>query len=76
MFCDNAGRTQWLCGLWPTGQLRQNAAGIEPGAPARLLFTGIEVETVTWEDPSPPPWFDCDTPEDLDQARAWAAAMS
>ncbi|MCC3764769.1 molybdenum cofactor guanylyltransferase [Glycomyces sp. TRM65418] len=76
VFCDNAGRRQWLCGLWPTALVRQNAAGIEPGAPARLLFTGIDVETVTWEDPTPPPWFDCDTPDDLTQARTWAETLS
>jgi molybdopterin-guanine dinucleotide biosynthesis protein A len=75
VFCDNAGRRQWLCGLWPTDLIRQNAAEIEPGAPARHLFTGIDVETVTWDDASPPPWFDCDTPEDLDQARTWAADL-
>jgi molybdopterin-guanine dinucleotide biosynthesis protein A len=75
VFCDNAGRRQWLCGLWPTRLLRANAAEVEPGAPARHLFTGIEVETVTWERASPPPWFDCDTPEDLDQARTWAAEL-
>lgn len=75
LFCDNAGRRQWLCGLWPTDLVRRNAAEVEPGAPARLLFTGIEVETVTWEHASPPPWFDCDTPEDLDQARTWAADL-
>lgn len=76
VFCDNAGRRQWLCGLWPADLVRHNAAGVQPGAPARLLFTGIDVETVTWEEPSPPPWFDCDTPEDLDQARAWAEAVN
>ncbi len=75
VFCDNAGRRQWLCGLWPTDLVRQNAAAIEPGAPARHLFAGIDVETVTWDDASPPPWFDCDTPEDLDQARTWAADL-
>lgn len=75
LFCDNAGRRQWLCGLWPTEPVRRNAAQVEPGAPARLLFDGIEVETVTWEQESPPPWFDCDTPEDLAQARAWAAEI-
>jgi molybdopterin-guanine dinucleotide biosynthesis protein A len=75
VFCDDAGRRQWLCGLWPTDLVRQNAAAVEPGAPARHLFTGIDVETVTWEDPSPPPWFDCDTPEDLEQARSWAEAL-
>jgi molybdopterin-guanine dinucleotide biosynthesis protein A len=76
VFCDHAGRRQWLCGLWPVGPVRQNAAGIEPGEPARHLFTGIDVETVTWETPSPPPWFDCDTPEDLEQARSWAETQT
>jgi molybdopterin-guanine dinucleotide biosynthesis protein A len=75
IFCDNAGRRQWLCGLWPTDLVRRNAGEIEPGAPARLLFSDIEVETVTWEDASPPPWFDCDTPDDLAQARTWAADL-
>jgi molybdopterin-guanine dinucleotide biosynthesis protein A len=75
VFCDFAGRRQWLCGIWPANPLRRNAAGVKPGAPARLLFTGINVETVLWEDASPPPWFDCDTPEDLDQARTWAADL-
>jgi molybdopterin-guanine dinucleotide biosynthesis protein A len=75
VFCDNAGRRQWLCGLWPTDLVRVNATTIEPGAPARLLFEGIDIETITWEQPSPPPWFDCDTPDDLAQARTWAADL-
>jgi len=75
LFCDNAGRRQWLCGLWPAEPVRRNAAEVEPGAPARLLFDGIDVETITWEDESPPPWFDCDTPEDLAQARTWASEL-
>jgi molybdopterin-guanine dinucleotide biosynthesis protein A len=75
LFCDNAGRRQWLCGLWPIDPVRRNAAEVEPGAPARLLFSGIEVETVTWEHASPPPWFDCDTPDDLAQARTWATEL-
>ncbi|SDE47975.1 molybdenum cofactor guanylyltransferase [Glycomyces harbinensis] len=75
LFCDDAGRRQWLCGLWPAALIRRNAAGIEPGAPARRLFTGIEVETVHWDEASPPPWFDCDTPADLEQARSWAAEL-
>jgi molybdopterin-guanine dinucleotide biosynthesis protein A len=76
LFCDNAGRRQWLCGLWPAEPVRRNAAEVEPGAPARLLFDGIEVETITWEQESPPPWFDCDTPEDLAQARTWASELN
>ncbi|HEX2145684.1 MAG TPA: molybdenum cofactor guanylyltransferase [Glycomyces sp.] len=75
VFCDNAGRRQWLCGLWPTELVRRNAAEIEPGTPARRLFSGIEIDTITWEHASPPPWFDCDTPEDLEQARTWVADL-
>ncbi|GAB3226288.1 molybdenum cofactor guanylyltransferase [Glycomyces halotolerans] len=75
MFCDGAGRRQWLCGVWPTAAVRANAEAAGPGEPARHLFTGIKVKTVEWDYSGPPPWFDCDTPEDLEQARQWAAAQ-
>ncbi|WP_051393047.1 molybdenum cofactor guanylyltransferase [Glycomyces arizonensis] len=75
LYCDDAGRRQWLCGVWPTAAVRANAARAMPGDPARSLFNGIEVEGVYWEQTGPPPWFDCDTPEDLEQARAWADCM-
>ncbi|MEU6860834.1 molybdenum cofactor guanylyltransferase [Glycomyces sp. NPDC046736] len=72
VYGDDAGRKQWLCGLWPASRVRQNAAAVSPGAPAKSLFAGIEVNVVPWNAASPPPWFDCDTPADLDQARTWA----
>ncbi|GAB3647497.1 molybdenum cofactor guanylyltransferase [Glycomyces tarimensis] len=74
VFCDDAGRRQWLCGVWPTEAVRRNASKTLPGDPARALFTGIKVEGVRWLHDGPPPWFDCDTPQDLEQARAWAVA--
>ncbi|WP_051326083.1 molybdenum cofactor guanylyltransferase [Glycomyces tenuis] len=75
VYCDDAGRRQWLCGVWPTEAVRANAAKAMPGDAARILFNGIGVEGVYWNEPGPPPWFDCDTPEDLQQARAWADCL-
>lgn len=75
IFCDDAGRRQWLCGVWPTQALRFNAMRVEPGDRSKRLFEGIAVDTVIWESEGPPPWFDCDTPEDLEQARSWADEM-
>lgn len=72
VYCDDAGRRQWLCGIWPTEAVRANAAKAVPGDAARTLFSGIDVVGVHWDETRPPPWFDCDTPEDLRQAREWA----
>lgn len=75
LFHDDAGRRQWLCGLWPTAALRAGAAKVRPDAPVRRLFAGIRAKSVCWDLDGPPPWFDCDTPEDLEQAREWAEEL-
>lgn len=75
VYCDDAGRRQWLCGAWPIEAVRVNAAKAAPDDAARVLFNGLDVEGVYWEQAGPPPWFDCDTPEDLRQARAWAERL-
>ena len=68
---DEAGRPQWLAGCWRTDALRRAAAGyhqdslrglLGPLAPALVRLTPTPGE--------PPPWLDCDTLEDLRQARA------
>jgi len=70
---DEAGRPQWLAGCWRTGALRRAAVGyhqdslrglLGPLAPALVRLTPAQGD--------PPPWLDCDTPEDLRQARALA----
>jgi molybdopterin-guanine dinucleotide biosynthesis protein A len=70
---DEAGRPQWLAGCWRTGALRRAAAGyhhdslrglLGPLAPALVRLTPTRGD--------PPPWLDCDTPEDLRLARALA----
>lgn len=75
VFHDDAGRRQWLCGMWPTAALRAGAAKVRPGDPARRLFDRISTRSVCWDLDGPPPWFDCDTPEDLEQARGWAVEL-
>ena len=69
---DDAGRPQWLAGCWRTGALRralESYAGtslgglLGPLAPALLRLPPPPGE--------PPPWLDCDAPEDLRLARGW-----
>jgi molybdopterin-guanine dinucleotide biosynthesis protein A len=62
-------REQWLCGAWLTADLRDAAEGAGPRLGA--LLEGLRPEKVTWAGPGAP-WTDCDTEEDLREARRWA----
>lgn len=42
------------------------------GASMRTLLAGLTVVGVSWAQPGPPPWFDCDTDADLRRAEEWA----
>ncbi|MFC0532953.1 molybdenum cofactor guanylyltransferase [Phytohabitans kaempferiae] len=84
LYVDGAGRRQLLCGLWRVPPLRaafdrlahgsQAAAGGRglAGASMRALLAGLHAREVAWSEPGPPPWFDCDTDDDLRQAEEWA----
>ncbi len=64
---DADGREQWLVGVWRLGRLRAALAAYD-GNSLRGLLAPLEpalVRLANW----PPPWFDCDTPEDLERAR-------
>ena len=75
---DDGGRPQWLTGCWPAAMLRTALAGytgtslgglLGPLAPARVTpDDGLPDR----QEPGPPPWLDCDTPEDLAAARRLA----
>ncbi|MEH0973405.1 NTP transferase domain-containing protein [Micromonospora sp. CPCC 205546] len=41
------------------------------GAPIRALLAGLRVCEVPWTGAGPPPWFDCDTDEDVRRAEEW-----
>jgi molybdenum cofactor guanylyltransferase len=67
---DGDGRPQWLAGVWRADRLRAAMAGYQGSslhgllAPLAPLLVHPEVTG------GPPPWLDCDTPDDLAAARA------
>jgi molybdopterin-guanine dinucleotide biosynthesis protein A len=73
VYADDAGRPQWLAGCWQTEILRRAAAGYQGTSLGGLLGPLAPVLVRLTPAPGdPPPWLDCDTPEDLDRARGWA----
>ncbi|MFV2088207.1 molybdenum cofactor guanylyltransferase [Micromonospora sp. LOL_021] len=78
LYVDATGRRQLLCGVWRTERLRaavdrlaaQRGGGLV-GASMRVLFGGLSVAEVTWSGTGAAPWFDCDTDQDVRQAREW-----
>jgi molybdopterin-guanine dinucleotide biosynthesis protein A len=76
VLADDDGLPQWVAGCWRADMLREAAAAYQgdslrgllgPLAPALVRSRSAPGE--------PPPWLDCDTPEDLRRARAWAGEL-
>ena len=72
---DGTGRDQLLLGVWRTASLRAAAAGARAHAPLRGVLAPLTVTRHRPQVPAgePAPWTDCDTPAELDRARAAAA---
>ncbi|SCL15667.1 Molybdopterin-guanine dinucleotide biosynthesis protein A [Micromonospora rhizosphaerae] len=77
-YVDGDGRRQQLCGVWRVAALRAaldrlagQRSGSLDGAPVRALLAGMTVLEVPWSGSGPPPWFDCDTDEDVRRAEEW-----
>jgi molybdopterin-guanine dinucleotide biosynthesis protein A len=72
---DDTGRDQLLLGVWRTAAL--HGAVRSPDAPSALhrAVGGLAVDRYRPDVPpgTPPPWVDCDTPEELARAREVAA---
>jgi len=71
---DGSGRPQWLCAVWRSDALRRRLGAVGPteGVRMRDLVGDATVRPVSVPDqPGPPPWFDCDTDEDLRRAEEW-----
>jgi molybdopterin-guanine dinucleotide biosynthesis protein A len=70
---DDAGRPQWLCGVWGIEALTRRL--VEIGDPAgwgvRRLAAGLRVATVATVARQAPAWFDCDTEADIRRAEEW-----
>lgn len=78
VYRDADGRRQLLCGVWRAAAVRRAvdrltaSRGTVEGASVRELFEALHVAEVSWRRPGPPPWFDCDTDDDLRTAEEWA----
>jgi molybdopterin-guanine dinucleotide biosynthesis protein A len=78
VYRDAEGRRQVLCGVWRTKALREAIGRLTEdrgwlhGASVRELMEYLRVAEVSWRRPGPPPWFDCDTDDDLRIAEEWA----
>jgi molybdopterin-guanine dinucleotide biosynthesis protein A len=74
VLADEDGRPQWLISCWRYGPLRA-ALDNYAGHSLRGLFEMLRPAWMGWprDDGEPPPWLDCDTPEAVDQARAWVS---
>jgi molybdenum cofactor guanylyltransferase len=73
VYVDPDGRRQTLCGVWLRTSLTERLAALERqhGTALRDLLAGLRVREVAAGE-RPVPWYDCDTPEDLDRAERWA----
>jgi molybdopterin-guanine dinucleotide biosynthesis protein A len=72
---DDSGRPQWMCSVWRRKALasRLERLGNPAGRSMRELCNGALVTHVSIPARSgPPPWFDCDTDEDVRRAEEWA----
>jgi molybdopterin-guanine dinucleotide biosynthesis protein A len=81
LFVDQDGRRQLLCGAWRAGALRHSVAELArgragglSGASMRALVESLDVVEVSWDGAGLPPWFDCDTEDDLRRVREWLTA--
>ncbi|ROP31173.1 molybdenum cofactor guanylyltransferase [Couchioplanes caeruleus] len=77
VYRDAEGRRQALCGVWRTNALRDAVSKLAEergglhGASMHALLEHLRFIEVSWRRPGPPPWFDCDTDDDLRTAEEW-----
>lgn len=71
LLVDDAGRDQLLVGAWRASALRTAMPPVAAGARLGAVLAGLHpVRVPASADPGqPPPWFDCDTDEDVATAR-------
>jgi molybdopterin-guanine dinucleotide biosynthesis protein A len=67
---DDAGRAQYLLAAYRVADLRRAMPPAPSGRSMRSVVDRLGPTLVALTG-SPPPWWDCDTPEELEQARMW-----
>lgn len=67
---DDGGRAQYLLAAYRTDELRSALPPEPSGRALRSVIEPMNPGLVTFS-ATPPPWWDCDTPEDLERARMW-----
>jgi molybdenum cofactor guanylyltransferase len=74
VIADGSGAVQWLAGCWRTGRLGAALAAYQ-GSSLRGLLGPLRPALIRETRPGdgPPPWLDCDTPDELAAARDWLA---
>ena len=73
---DDGERAQWLLSAWRRDALSAAAAGYA-GRRLGELLGGLGGASYHLDDMGgPPAWYDCDTPERLEEARRWASRTS
>jgi molybdenum cofactor guanylyltransferase len=74
VLADEAGREQWLAGVWQAGSLRAALLAYD-GSSLHGVLAGLDPVLVRLAEAGQgAPWLDCDTPDDLASARAWQHA--
>lgn len=68
ILCDRSGHPQWLAGVWNTARLR-TALDAYGGSSLKGLLGPLGAAWLRLDDPVRPPWYDCDTEEELSRAR-------
>jgi molybdenum cofactor guanylyltransferase len=71
LLVDGDGQEQVLAGCWSTAALRRavRGQGALAGSSVRAVLAGLHRAHVRVSTPGPPPWLDCDTTDDLREAR-------
>jgi len=62
-------RRQPMVAVWRTPALK---AALDTGARSMNgLLDAVRTQELRWDGEGPPPWYDCDTPEALEEAQRW-----
>ena len=72
VYVEQQGRRQPLVARWSASGLSRALAAVPAeNASMKELLAAASVVELPWPGHGPPPWFDCDTPQALEEADRW-----